>query len=441
MVDYPDGTLPISIIAYHITSLPVDIIAQTIGNLNIDIKAQTIGDINVNITNATITVTGTVAISGSVTVTGSVTVSGTVSISGTVTVTGSVTVSGTVSISGSVTVTGAVTVSGSVSITGSVTITGAVTITSGAVTITTTGGTNIFIDLLTQTAYLERRSIISNNGTLTSWTYASGTARQGKFFPRGCRGFINTIDVYCKDAGAAGGTITVYISPHPSMGYLYSATVTITASGAAGWRNATFNKMWNYDSIFIWLLSSTNNMQWAIDTSTPYDAFDSSDSGATWAHTDQRRHIRVKMKGETVGDVPVSGVLNTIQIPAVSDERIVWAGSLVDDVTKIIKTIHGSGHVEYIRVTNPAQAGSADTLLLVYTDGNLAFRDNFVGLNDAGHVASTPKISLLQHTTDNRCDMLITIRFEFTRILEVKLLNGTGNQANIVVDGLVNLIT
>lgn len=50
MSDYPDGTMPVSIIAQAIADLAVDIVAQTIGNLAVDIAAQTLAALGVDIT-------------------------------------------------------------------------------------------------------------------------------------------------------------------------------------------------------------------------------------------------------------------------------------------------------------------------------------------------------------------------------------------------------
>ena len=267
-----------------------------------------------------ITVEGSVSVLGTVEVKGAVTVSGTVSISGIVTVTGSVTVSGTVSISGTVTVTGSVTVSGTVSITGTVTVTGAVTV-SGTVHVDTIAADNIIIDKLTVGAYVSRRSTLSNNGETASWASCTGDNRKGKFFPRGCRGFLGIIEVYCRQTVAGDETITVYLSPHPSMGPVASATIDVPAFSSPDWRSAAFNRMWNYDSLFIFIVTSNANVGIGYDAASP-DHFFSTDAGATWTADPTNRYwFRAVMEGETVGDLPVAGTLNVIEIPNVAAAR------------------------------------------------------------------------------------------------------------------------
>ena len=301
--------------------------------------AVTITSGTVTFTNTTIAVTGTVAISGTVTVSGSVTVSGTVAISGTVTVSGSVTVSGTVAISGSVTVTGAVTV------TGSVTISGAVTITSGAVTISTAAGTNIVLDLLTKNAYIDTRRTLSNNGAaVTVWDYTQGVNRIAKFFVKGCRGFLDNMGFWCKDAGAAGGTITVYIAPYIGAGYIYSGTVTIPAGGVAAWRYYIPRIFWNYDSLFVFFVCSSANMQIGRDADANPDAYTSTDSGTTWVYNDFRYWVSAAIVGQTVGDVGPS-IVNNIEIPNVASALTPnYTDAINGGVTKdILATVNCSG--------------------------------------------------------------------------------------------------
>lgn len=263
---------------------------------------------------------------------------------GTVVVSGEVTVSGTVTVTGTVAISGTVTISGSVTVTGTVTISGAVTITSGAVTISTSGGTNILVDKLLQGAYVERRSIISNHGGSVSWYAPTGNNREGKFFPRGCRGFITSIDLYCKDAGAAGGTITVYLAPFMGAAYVYSGTVTIGAGATEAWVNADIKKMWKYDSLFIWTLSSTSDMQIAYDSGPDDDEWVSIDAEVSWARGLNRFWMRVIHEAETVGDLPISGWVNAYSIEGgFGAEKVHYEGTVVAGEIKYLVDFVGEG--------------------------------------------------------------------------------------------------
>ena len=127
---------------------------------------------------------------------------------------------------------------------------------------------------------LERRSLLWNHGVTPLWRSEVGSGRDSKFFTRGARGHIRNIEVYCRDAGAAGGNILVGISPFPGMGPLTSAYLIIPAGGGPAWRAASFVQMWNYDSLFITLLSSAAAMEFAYDAGRPLDSHTSANAGA-----------------------------------------------------------------------------------------------------------------------------------------------------------------
>ena len=309
------------------------------------------------------------------------------------------------------------------------------------INIKTSGGVNIIIDKLTQTAYTERRSTLSNNGVTPLWAGTTQDWRRGKFFPRGCRGFIDIIEVYCYDSGTAGGTITVYISPHPSMGPVASANITVPSGGAAAWRSATFNRMWNYDSLFIFTFGSSGYMRVAYDNGAPFDYFASIDGGVTWSPVAARYWFRVVMAGETVGDVPVSGTINTIEIPAVSDIRLYAGITLTTDDETTIKTVHGAGYVEWMYFRADAAESSHNVSFRVYCDGSLAFVWSFATLNSDQYTATTPVIQLLRYTVDGICMAQTTIKFSFTRELKITFRRATGKpNVDVFIEGTVNRI-
>ncbi len=163
---------------------------------------------------------------------------------------------------------------------------------------------------------LERRSLISNNGDVPLWEDGSVIVARGKFFTRGMRGFLETIEIYCQDPLAAGGTIYVHISPFPESGTAYTVNIVVPPGGGPAWRAATFNLFWNYDSMFIWWYSALlGTEQFAYDEELPWDAYFGSPTGIIWITADRRYWVRVLMAGETPGDVPVSGTLNTVVLP------------------------------------------------------------------------------------------------------------------------------
>ncbi|MBA7619392.1 hypothetical protein ES703_26731 [subsurface metagenome] len=277
---------------------------------------------------------------------------------------------------------------------------------------------------------LERRSLIHNSDGVVDRTaypilYTSDIYK-GKFFTRGMRGMLESIQVYCDGDGV--DTLTLRYSPHPCLGPVGEVSI-IPADGYA-WQIFPVEEMWDYDSLFIWIYACTANITWGYDAWLPHDGHEYTvtgaareDLGGTWAEIDIRPFIRVVYTGETPGDVPVSGIINNIPLPASSSQQ---EKEIVDitqgDIITIID-IHGAGYCDYIEASVSAGVDSDSTWIRVYCDGVFAGRWNFNLLNIRGHTTSTPTVSLTRFLADDNCDMLIHKRFEFRRRFIVAALN------------------
>ena len=323
---------------------------------------------------------------------------------------------------------------------GAITVTGSVTV-SGSVHVDTVAADNIIIDKLKVGAYTARRSTLTNNGTTAGWIDADGVRRRGKFFPRGCRGFMRNVEVYCKDAGAAGGTITVYVAPTIGMGQVASRVITVSAGGAEMWRTAVFDMMWNYDSLFIWVYGSSDDMRVGYDEGTPHDAYRSDDSGVSWYYSEFRTWFRSYITGETCGDVPVSGTINTIEIPTQSQTKLYAINENLPLTETTLKEVFGAGYTEYLLFWVGPKTDSHKTVFRIYCDGNLAFYWDFFTLNLYGCMASTPGISITLYGTDTACVALITIKFSFRRTLKITMQSIITTGQSVIFEGLANLIT
>lgn len=282
---------------------------------------------------------------------------------------------------------------------------------------------NIIIDLLTQGAYTERRSTISNDNGVVDGdappAYSTAVTYKGKFYPRGCRGKLERIQIYCKDAGA--DKITLRYSPHPTLGPIGEVTITPLATWA--WRSASIKKMWNYDSLFIWVYKCEAGVDWGYDAVEPYDGHTSGDTGETWEGVALRPFIRAIYAGQTLGDVPVSGTINNIQIPNVSTGYEWDFGLVEEDVEEVLVDLHGAGYVNTIEFFVSLHANSEETALRIYCDGDRVFSATPKIWSDSGYTASTPTFSLCQYAENGKCVMLLTKKFEFRRRLKITSLN------------------
>ena len=292
--------------------------------------------------------------------------------------------------------------------------------------IKTSGGVNLVIDKLTQTAYVSRRSTLSNNGETALWRSVTGDNRDGKFFPRGCRGFLGIIEVYCRQTVTGDETITVYLSPHPSMGPVASATIDVPAFSDPAWRGATFNRMWNYDSMFIFIVTSSANVGIAYDEASP-DRFSSTDAGATWtADPHNRNWFRAVMEGETVGDLPVSGTLNTIEIPSLGAARQMQTLNVPPE-SGLYDTLQvGAGEllIAIFKVSNDDSRDNLEPRVRVDGVDVMPWHTTFFNWNDILVNQYCPGITIgVWDTTGFNYSIIVTIAFPFKRSIEVGFYN------------------
>ena len=202
-----------------------------------------------------------------------------------------------------------------------------------------------------QDSTLERRSLIWNDNDIEDGeappAFYSGETYKGKFFPRGCRGMLEQIQIYCRDG--APGRFTVRYSPHPCLGPF--GEVLITPLAGCSWVGAAVEEMWNYDSLFIWVSGCLAGADLGYDAVEPFDGHESADAGATWADAATRLFIRAVYTGETPGDVPVSGIINNIPIPstgAVKEAAVPI--NIADSTLTTLLTIEGAGTMLQARI-------------------------------------------------------------------------------------------
>jgi hypothetical protein len=332
-----------------------------------------------------------------------------------------------------------VTVSGTVNVnvtnsTLTVTISGTPT-----VNIQTSGGANIVIDKLTQGAYTERRSDIYNHGATATMVANNYTYKRGKFFPRGCRGFLQRVWIYCDNTDTVAHTLTVKFSPAPGMGAVYTVSASVAAGSSAAWRYIDVKKFWNYDSMFIWASFDINAYgRLGYDTGTPYDYYYSTDE-ATWTPDNYRYWIYVTISGETVGDLPVSGTVNTIGVPALSSKYAVSSAYVPQNTETTVLTVKGAGECDMIICRAHTNTYSHVTEFRIYCDEILAFQDTPDNLNTFGFTSSSPGISLLRFTANGDCIFVITKRFGFRNALRIAAYNAAGAAA-VSVSVFANLI-
>jgi len=275
---------------------------------------------------------------------------------------------------------------------------------------------------------LERRSVVYNDDRdmipADQDRKEANYARSGKFFPRGMRGMIERIEIYCQGAVADG--LELGYSIHPSFGPI--GTFTLTPLAAWSWVGVDINLMWDYDSLWIWVISIKPGVLWGFDAFQPYDGHTSINAGVTWVAQALRPFISITYSGETPGDVPVSGIINNIAIPSTSSEVKATGKAIPITVWTDCIVIENVGFEDFIIVKVRAAASSHTTEIRVYCDGVVAFSFQFFDLNALGFVATTPSVSLSVYGEDEICVMLIHRLFHFRRNFTIQALNLVGAQ-------------
>jgi hypothetical protein len=311
------------------------------------------------------------------------------------------------------------------------------------VNIQTSGGANIVIDKLTQGAYTERQSTLANNGAAATMAYQCLYYKRGKFFPRGCRGFIRSIEIYCDNDDTVSHTFTIKLSPMPGMGPVAAFTLSVAGGSSAAWRTVYVNRFWNYDSLFIWVISDSDSYGGlGYDTGAPHDYYSSTDE-VSWGFGSYRFWFRVNMTGETVGDLPVSGTVNTIEVPA-SATFMQGSEKLVpNDTETSLVTVYGSGSIVEMGVvfyTATAPGGAVMYLLYAYADGQLAgIWSNVVATQSSTATSGRCPVGIfVQRSADTT--LVFWIPLKFRRSFELRCKQTTGSSCTAYGRVIVNMI-
>jgi hypothetical protein len=172
----------------------------------------------------------------------------------------------------------------------------------------------------------------------------------------------------------AAVNLPVYLKPTLRSGPVLSLTVTVPA-GQDGWVTHSVLENWNYDSCIIILGSVTTDLDIYYDTVSPdFDAYLMSDLLTVSSQQDRRYHLRLEMGALTVGDVPVSGIINNVQIPNVSN-MVAPTGDqeVAGGATKEWLDVYGMGTLQWLVLRMYSSASSnqspANTKLHIYVDG------------------------------------------------------------------------
>ena len=286
-----------------------------------------------------------------------------------------------------------------------------------------------------QDSTLERRSLIWNDNDIEDGeappAFYSGQTYKGKFYPRGCRGMIEQIQIYCRDG--APGQFTIRYSPHPCLGPF--GEVLITPLAGWSWVGAAVEEMWNYDSLFIWVSGCLAGADLGYDAVEPFDGHESADAGATWADVDNRLFIRAVYTGETPGDVPVSGIINNIPVPSTGAVKTTVAPiNVLDSMLTTLVTREGAGTMLQARIWGRQYVVPNHWVVYyrmdIYADGIRAITVDNMDITQSP-IAGTGRSSMGEFLNymdgaDAYYRMNLRIPIDFRRSLRIRVFQTTG---------------
>lgn len=121
---------------------------------------------------------------------------------------------------------------------------------------------------------------------------------KGKFFPRGCRGFIENAYLYLKGVGGAVALVLSF-REYPGGAEIFHVDYTLPINAAEEWKTISVVKWWNYETLFLKVSSldtvSTVTYQ---DIGLPPDAYQADPATPEVYTTPALRHwFRLNLRG------------------------------------------------------------------------------------------------------------------------------------------------
>jgi hypothetical protein len=237
----------------------------------------------------------------------------------------------------------------------------------------------------------------------------------------------------------AAAHINYYLKVNPAHGTVRSGLINVP-EGCDGWVEGGGGCDWIYDSMFIYIVAQESDVYIYYDTGQPYDAWKSVDNGLTWQTEDRRYWIRPKLTFLTCGDVPVSGCINTVQVPNTVSQALETTGVTVPPGGKVYAVdIRATGRLLYALVG----VSDINVGLVIEADDVEVWGQamTFTFYSAAGLSASTPYFSLTKFVTDGISYMLVTAPIPFRRRIRIGFYNGSSsNQTGYIEQGAVEIM-
>ena len=247
------------------------------------------------------------------------------------------------------------------------------------------------------------------------------TYKWGIFLPRGCRAWIYRITSRFKNVSGVDRTVTFAVSIAPNYPPLYKKEITIPASQTDYAANTWYIQMhWQYESMYVTFKANGDGVY----------MLGQSNNAGKGGFRDDLTHgnlpfatISFLVKPE--GDIPVSGTVNTIQIPNASS--CIYSGivNISPESSHVLCNVEGCGYADGLSLHFK---GVYDTKvqIKISVDGNVILDATVYDLSFVmGKIGEGGfPISASEYDNANKFFKLhFNHRFEFRKSFKVEILN------------------
>ncbi|MHA1506342.1 MAG: hypothetical protein ACTSR0_04035 [Candidatus Asgardarchaeia archaeon] len=204
-------------------------------------------------------------------------------------------------------------------------------------------GATVYLNIKNEDNAKYAKEIYTDNGVVYSWI--TWNDYHTVFFPHGCRGHLEKIRIYCRNTSSSAISVDFGLKITPQSPPIYTITLNLDANASEGWYEITVNKWWDYDSLAIEQLTQPAGFEKGNASGGSNNTFYSTDR-ITYIPIGWRLMFRAVIH-TTVGDIPVSGTVNTINIPNTTSGSSASGADVPGGDTCTLLNLEGTGTLKY----------------------------------------------------------------------------------------------
>jgi len=239
-------------------------------------------------------------------------------------------------------------------------------------------------------------------------------------YVRNMYGGLLGIRLKVKELSGTNQTLTVGLAINPLSPSLLDVTINVPANTDGLSQVAyVFSKWWNYDTMFVFIKENNPNVQ----------VYAESGKWGTYAYRHYSRGYNsidyavgmfIGVRGSSFNTIPVSGTVNTINIPNTASKTESGSTAVSAGATATLATLIGCGRLKSILCTATTHLAT----FYIYIDGNLWTSVTIDGLNGNNVLKERAGWRLLRYdTTNDEYHVDFVKEVGFKNIVEIKVKN------------------